>query len=165
MTVGLIAALAVVGILLLALEIVVIPGFGVSGILGIAALITSVVLAADSVAEAILYSAITLSAVGVITYVLWKNGFLDKRLFLAARQSRNEGYVAPKVSFEEYMGRCGRALTPLRPAGTADFDGERLDVVTEGGFIQQGSLVKIVAVEGARIIVREVTEPVKVNSR
>jgi len=154
MTVGLVVLLAVLGVMLLALEFFVIPGFGVSGILGIGALVTAVIMVADSAWEAILYTCITLIVIGVVGFLLWRNGALDKRLFLTTRQSKNEGYVAPKPSLEEYVGRSGKALTPLRPAGTADFAGERLDVVTEGGFIQQGSAVRIIAVEGARLIVR-----------
>jgi membrane-bound ClpP family serine protease len=44
----------------------------------------------------------------------------------------------------------------LRPSGTASINGRRVDVVTEGGLIERGTAVKVVAVEGARIVVREV---------
>ncbi|MBY6278389.1 NfeD family protein, partial [Symbiobacterium thermophilum] len=52
------------------------------------------------------------------------------------------------------VGREGVSLTVLRPAGTAVFDDQRLDVVTEGEFIPAGVPVKIVRVEGTRIVVR-----------
>ena len=78
-----------------------------------------------------------------------------QKFSLSARQTNKEGYVAPKPSYEKYVGRYGTAITQLRPAGTADFDGERLDVVTEGGFVKSGSRIKVIAVEGTRIIVRE----------
>jgi membrane-bound serine protease (ClpP class) len=47
-------------------------------------------------------------------------------------------------------------VTPLRPAGTADFDGERIPVVTEGDHVTAGRTVEVVAVEGNRIVVRPV---------
>lgn len=54
------------------------------------------------------------------------------------------------------MDKQGIALSQLRPAGTADFSGERLDVVTEGAFVTSGSRIKVIAVEGTRVIVRQV---------
>ncbi len=50
----------------------------------------------------------------------------------------------------------GPALTQLRPSGVALINGQRVDVVTEGGLIERGAAVKVVTVEGARIVVREV---------
>lgn len=156
MSAAIIIALAVAGIVLLAVEIFVIPGFGVSGILGIVALMAAIFLGSDSPGEAVLYTAVALAAIGGMVFIGFKNGFLAKRLFLTDRQSKKEGYLAPKPDFSAYVGRSGVALSPLRPAGTADFDGERLDVVTEGSFIRKGAAIKILAVEGARIIVREI---------
>ncbi|MDA8441256.1 MAG: hypothetical protein M0Z55_02670 [Peptococcaceae bacterium] len=152
---GLIALLAIAGIILLAVEIFVIPGFGVSGILGIIALTAAIIIAAKSVVEALLYGGIVLILIGLAVYYALRTNKLQKRLFLKTRQANSDGYVAPRVNDIDLPGRCGRALTPLRPAGTAEFDGERLDVVTEGGFIAKGAIVKVLRVEGARIIVRE----------
>jgi membrane-bound serine protease (ClpP class) len=47
------------------------------------------------------------------------------------------------------------ALTQLRPSGTANINGQRVDVVTEGGLIERGAEIKVVAVEGTRIVVRQ----------
>ena len=52
------------------------------------------------------------------------------------------------------MGREGVSLTPLRPSGNGDFDGEKLDVVSDGAFIPQGARIRIVRVEGLRILVK-----------
>ena len=54
------------------------------------------------------------------------------------------------------MGRTGRALTTLRPSGTADIDGRRVDVITEGGFVASGAAVEVVRSQGAVVVVREV---------
>ena len=56
----------------------------------------------------------------------------------------------------ELLGVEGEAMTELRPSGTMLINDERLDVVSEGSFILKGTRVKVVKVEGARIVVREV---------
>lgn len=157
---GFIAALFVIGIVLLAVEIFVIPGFGVSGILGIAALIGGIFLVTDSLLGGLLLTAGMLVALGMIIFLSFRlphTQRLWRKFSLSTRQNTKEGYVAQKVHYETYLGRVGIALTQLRPAGTADFEGEYLDVVTEGGFIKPETRVRVIAVEGARIIVRQET--------
>ena len=155
---GLIISLIVLGVFLLALEVFVIPGFGVSGILGIAALITGIFLVTDSLLEGLLYTGGALIVLGIIIYFSFRS-IRTRRLWqkftLSTRQTSAGGYVAPKVQYETYLGRAGISLTQLRPAGTADFDGVHLDVVTEGGFIGPRTGIRVIAVEGTRIIVRE----------
>ncbi|WP_040412171.1 NfeD family protein [Desulfosporosinus sp. OT] len=155
---GIIAALFVIGIVLLAVEIFIIPGFGVSGMLGIAALITGIFLVTDSLLEGVLLTGGALVVLGIITFLSFRSPRtrrLWQKFSLSTRQTSKGGYVAPKVQYEVYLGRVGISLTQLRPAGTADFDGEHLDVVTEGGFIGPGNGIRVIAVEGNRIIVRE----------
>ena len=155
---GIVISLIVLGIFLLALEVFVIPGFGVSGILGMAALITGIFLVTDSFLEGVLYTGGTLIALGIITYFSFRSPRtqrLWRKFSLTTRQTTKGGYVAPKAQYETYLGRSGIALTQLRPAGTADFDGDHLDVVTEGGFVGPQTRIRVIAVEGTRIIVRE----------
>lgn len=156
---SIVTALFVIGIILLAVEIFVIPGFGISGILGIAALIAGIFLVTDSVVEGLLFTGGVLIALGIIIYLSFRSPRIRrlwKKFSLSTRQTTKGGYVAPKVQYEIYLGQVGISLTQLRPAGTADFAGEHLDVVTEGGFIGPGTRIKVIAVEGTRIIVREV---------
>jgi len=155
---GIVISLIVLGVFFLALEIFVIPGFGVSGILGIGALITGIFLLTDSVLEGVLYTGGALIILGIITYLSFRSPRtrrLWQKFSLTTRQTSKGGYVAPKVQYETYLGRVGISLTLLRPAGTADFDGVHLDVVTEGGFIEPRTGVKVISVEGSRIVVRE----------
>lgn len=155
---SIIISLIVLGVFLLALEVFVIPGFGVSGILGMAALITGIFLVTDSLIEGLLYTGAALIVLGIITYMSFRSPRtrrLWQKFTLSTRQTSKGGYVAPKAQYETYLGRVGIALTQLRPAGTADFDGDHLDVVTEGGFIKPGAMIRVLAVEGTRIIVRE----------
>ncbi|MBI4721013.1 MAG: hypothetical protein HY770_07310, partial [Chitinivibrionia bacterium] len=77
-----------------------------------------------------------------------------KLLILGRRLDKNLGFSGTD-QFDDYVGREGISLTQLRPAGIAQFDLKRLDVVSEGTFIDKDRRVKIVAVEGNRIVVRE----------
>ena len=158
MSQSVIISLIVLGVFLLAVEVFVIPGFGVSGILGMAALITGIFLVTDSVLEGVLCTIGSLVVLGIIAYVSFRSSRtrrLWQKFSLSTRQTSKGGYVGPKVQSETYIGRTGIALTQLRPAGTGNFDGEYLDVVTEGGFIGHGTGIKVIAVEGTRIVVRE----------
>lgn len=158
MTTEIIVALFIFGIIFLALELIVVPGFGISGILGIVSLVMGIVFVSDTWYEGILYSLGTLMILGILLYLSFRfmgTRKLWQRLSLNTSQSNASGYTGPNLNYEDYIGKQGIALTQLRPAGTADFQGDRLDVVTEGGFIKSGSPVKVIAVEGVRIIVRE----------
>jgi membrane-bound serine protease (ClpP class) len=76
-------------------------------------------------------------------------------LFLRGGMTQAEGYIsAPQRA--DLVGQEGVAVTDLRPAGTATIAGERVDVVTEGEFVAQGSAVRVVRSEGYRHIVRGV---------
>lgn len=54
------------------------------------------------------------------------------------------------------LGDCGRSLTKLRPAGKAQINGRRVDVIAQGEMIEAGRPVEVVEIEGHRIVVREV---------
>jgi len=146
----LIIALLVVALMLLIAEVLVIPGFGVAGALGIAALIGGVVLAfmqlgprggAASIAAAVAIAGSTL-------WLLPRTG-LGRDLVLEQRHTQ----AAARSELQALMGRSGVALTALRPAGAADFGGQRVDVVTDGNYIEAGTPVRVIAVEGARVVV------------
>ena len=82
-------------------------------------------------------------------------GKLSKTLILKDSLSKESGYIGTE-DLEYFVGKEGIALTVLRPAGTAEFDGVRLDVVSEGDYIPKNSRVKIIQVTGRRIVVRKV---------
>lgn len=151
-------ALFILGIVLLLLEIFV-PG-GIIGILGLAAVIGGLVMAAGSIttiaiAMGIAFVVTLLGAFLFLKYVGY-NGPL-KKLILFDSTSTEKGYVSSKQR-QELTGKIAKSITPLRPAGTAELEGEFLDVVTEGSFIQKDKNIKIVKVQGARIVVREIKE-------
>lgn len=72
---------------------------------------------------------------------------------LAPELSSVAGYTSAD-SHTELEGRTGTALTALRPSGTAEIDGERVDVITAGEFIERGQAVRVVRVRGSRVEVR-----------
>jgi membrane-bound ClpP family serine protease len=156
---GWVITLFILGLVLLFLEIVV-PG-GILGFIGIILLSIGIFMTADSALQGVAYVSSMLLVLGILivfSFQFPQTRRFWKRFSLSTRQTNSEGYVAPTQGLDSFLGREGVALSQLRPSGTADFDGVRLDVVTEGGFIPKETLIKVIAVEGTRVIVREVLE-------
>ncbi len=155
---GISLSLIIVGIILIILEIFIIPGFGITGIAGLLMMIGGIFLAADTFAQGVIYLLITFLTTGLLIYIGVKTGRLKRlwgKISLGEKQKSEEGYLAPKQEYAHYLGKTGIALTLLRPAGSALIDDERVDVVTDGSFIAKDSKIKVIAVEGTRIIVRK----------
>ncbi len=152
------AALAFfLGLLALVLEIFVIPGFGVAGIAGIILIGWGILLLSVDVVHAFKALVVAL-LLSVILFFLGIK-FMSKinfwqKITLGARQYKEAGYMAPREGLGRYAGMEGVAVTPLHPAGTVEVNGERLDVVSEGGYIPAGTKIRIARVEGGRITVR-----------
>jgi membrane-bound serine protease (ClpP class) len=158
--------LVAVGLLLLAVELFVIPGFGITGILGILAILaglvlsllgagataTSVVSAAARVAVSLLIAVV--AAVALLR-VLPRLPF-GRQLVLDTGLTALTGWASPPESDRQWLGKRGTTVSPLRPAGIADLEGERVDVVSQGEWIDAGSPIEVIRVEGNRIVVRQV---------
>ena len=146
-------ALAVSGLVLLVLEIFT-PGFGIFGLAGIAAFGGAIFLAAPSAGLAWRYLMWTAVAGTFVLFALIrtisKRG-LGRKLTLS---DTAKDWSAQSSDRSQLVGREGRSLTVLRPAGTAVFGDQRLDVVTEGEFIPADVPVRVIRVEGTRIVVR-----------
>jgi membrane-bound serine protease (ClpP class) len=79
-----------------------------------------------------------------------------RRLILGSSEEAKEGYsVQAPQEAAELVGKRGRAVTNLRPAGKAEFDGEVLAVESDGEYVEAGSPVRIVEAAGNRIVVRK----------
>lgn len=151
-----VVGLFLVGILLLLLELLVIPGFGVAGVSGIITVLASIILAAGNSVQAAVSLVIALGATVLLVGFLLRYLTKTKRwqwFILADRLDKEHGYIAP-MDLQGLAGKEGVALTPLRPAGTAEIEGERYDVISEGSFIPAGTRLVVVRVEGARVLVR-----------
>ena len=68
------------------------------------------------------------------------------------------GWASAPESDAQWLGKTGRATSPLRPAGTADIDGTRVDVVYDGEHIDARELIKVTRVDGNRVVVRHVSD-------
>lgn len=148
--------LFVVGVILMAIEMVV-PGFGVFGISGLILLCLSVILTAQTFWQALILIAIIACVLGVLFAVLVllaSTGNMPKGLVLRASARRELGYSSAPERLYQYLGKSGTALSPLRPAGSIDCDGTRLDVVTRGEFIDKGASVVVIEVVGNRVVVK-----------
>lgn len=149
----------VLGIIAFALEALVFPGFGVSGIVGIILVGWGVLLLAVDVTQvtaALVLALIATIVIFVLGLRLMSRYKLWHKFTLQNKQDSKEGYVAPAPELSLFAGKEGIALTPLRPAGSAEVEGQRLDVVTEGEFIRTGMPVRVIKVEGTRIVVKEI---------
>jgi membrane-bound serine protease (ClpP class) len=153
------------GLVALAVEAFVLPGFGVAGVLGLAAVAAAMVLAmmgatptTGDVAQALAILGASLVITVAVVYAWLRHIPNSDRwggLFLRGGMAQSEGYIsAPPRA--DLVGQEGIAVTDLRPAGTAAIAGERLDVVTEGEFVAQGSPVRVLRSEGYRHVVRVV---------
>jgi membrane-bound serine protease (ClpP class) len=75
---------------------------------------------------------------------------------LKTAQDDKFAYRAASPELEKLLGKVGETLTSLRPAGIAIFDGSRVDVVSEGGFLSKNTPVKVVKIEGRKVVVKVV---------
>jgi membrane-bound serine protease (ClpP class) len=178
-------AVFAVGIILLAIEIFVIPGFGISGVLGIFFVLISLFAILvpnrpdelpwprydlDNVQWRILSDgawAFSLGFAGFVILAYFLAKFLPKTgpltgLVLAPADAGPEMQIyktcPPERSGELKTGDTGFAITKLRPAGRARFDDAVVDVVTEGEFIQKGQKIKIILIQGNRVVVRQIND-------
>jgi len=154
---GLAIALLVIGIILLIVEMF-IPGFGVAGILGLLCTITGIVLASNTLMEAVVLVCIVLLILGVMLFIVVrsaKRGRLSKTLVLSDQLTEEAGYASSE-DWSGYLGKEGITVTMCRPAGTAEFDGVKLDVVSDSTFIDAKKPVKVTTVEGNRIVVQQI---------
>ena len=148
-------AVFLVGVLCLVIEMLS-PTVGLLAGLGVAAMLYSVVLALGGDINA-LYALLASIVLAAVFFALIVRRLPSSRLWhkLVLRDASTEerGYVSA-VAHEELVGRLGTAVTDLRPAGLASFGNGAVDVVSEGGYIDRGSSVVVVAVQGSRVIVR-----------
>lgn len=154
------------GVVLLILEIFVIPGFGIAGIGGIILILAGIFLSllsdfpivdGEMVMFAIIQLAMSLVASMALIALLWK--FLPKTkmfndLILSSSETSELGYIS-NPGYTSLLNMEGKALTDLRPSGTAIINDARVDVVTFGSYIEKGSNIIVKQVEGMRVVVEK----------
>lgn len=163
-------ALFAVGVGLLLVEVFVTPGFGVFGVGGLVLTLGSLLIALvpnvgfDFPTNGEIAQATTTLAAALVLLVLLAvslGRLLPRserfnRLVLAPDLSAAAGYTSADT-IADLVGQSGTAVTSLRPSGTAEIGGQRVDVVSEGPFVASGTPVEVVRARGAVVVVREVS--------
>jgi membrane-bound serine protease (ClpP class) len=159
---GFVVGAAVLGLALILFELHVLPGHGVAGVLGVAILVGAVVLAfgvpffVGALQALAIAIALTALAFAFLRRFIPENAFAKRLMFAGAQGS---DYVA-SADHRALLGRSGVAVSFLRPTGVATFGDVRVDVLTEGDFVQAGTPVRVTRVEGSRIFVRPIVDRV-----
>ena len=133
------------------------PGFGLFGTFGVIALIGCVFITANSIFQGVILTiviAMMLLILFLAFLLIFSNGKIPANLILTEAERKEDGYVGTP-DYSNYLGKTGLVTTICRPVGSADFDGDRLEVVTMGEFIDTGKSVEVVEIEGNRIVLRE----------
>jgi membrane-bound serine protease (ClpP class) len=141
------------GLVLVALEVFVVPGIGLVGVAGALTLLIGSGLSwlwfgADAGAIALLVSVLG----PALLMLVFAKSSAGKKLVLG-------GAVKGKMDAEQaslQIGAEGRALTPLRPSGTALFGQQRVDVVTDGIYVDAGEPLRVVEIAGTRVVVARI---------
>jgi len=153
-------ALLMVSFALIVVEVF-IPSFGALTIMAIAALVGAVLLGFEE-STTLGWSLVGTSVLGVpivlvLSFKVFPGTPLGKHMILSGPKSHPE--PATRSDRTDLVGREGVARSALRPSGTADFDGERLDVVTRGELVDAGCRIRVIENRGNRIVVRAIETP------
>jgi len=152
------------GVLFVLFEIFIAPGFGIPGVVGIILILASFFLSLVGKMPSrgdFMTAAHTMGWTFLLTVVL---GYfvirqlpktkLFNKIIMAAVENRSEGFSSADTA-GELVGMTGTATSNLRPAGKAEINGRRLDVVTEGEYVLKGAPIVVTEVHGSRIVVKE----------
>jgi membrane-bound ClpP family serine protease len=156
-------ALILLGLVLMVAEIF-IPSFGILFALALVALIVGVTLAFSSSSETgvgtLIAVCIALPVLWSLAMYFWPKTPLGQRFVLNAPPEDETLASTPmNKELEQLRGQYGRTISALRPAGITDFNGRRVDTISEGGMIEPGHWVRCIDVKSGRVIVREVDGP------
>jgi membrane-bound serine protease (ClpP class) len=163
--------LFIIGLALLAVEIFVIPGFGVAGILGIVFMVSGLALAmvgnvgpdftgvhVNEITSAFLLVIIAFflsisSSIYLGAKLLTNKGRIGNTLALNTIQDSLEGYSSSNAGMRALLGRTGVAFTMLRPSGKVEIDDEIYDATALTGYVDRGESVKVVKYETSQLFV------------
>ena len=147
------------GVLLLFIEVALLPGFGAAGIPGIALIAAGIGLVWVKFGwkTGLIYGSATIALtipLAILGLWLFPRTRLGRSFILDTAANRADGFQAPPQELIHLVGKSGKSITPLRPAGTALIKDQRVDVVTFGDFIEAEVEVEVILVEGNRVVVR-----------
>jgi membrane-bound serine protease (ClpP class) len=103
---------------------------------------------------------VALPVLGGLLLYIWPRTALGRRFLVrGTAESDTVAAMPANQELERLKGRFGRTLAPLRPAGVVDFDGRRVDTLTEGMMVEEGQWVRCIDVRAGKVIVRPVERP------
>lgn len=147
--------LILIGLALLVVEVYLTPGVNLFGIAGGLCVIAGIVVSFVELGSlgGLMVSAGSVGVLGALIYIMWQSGALEH--FVLDKNIEDDPEMTARLteSRTRYIGMRGIAVTPLRPTGIVEIDGQRLEVETEGGFIASGSEVRVLTVTRTRYIV------------
>jgi membrane-bound serine protease (ClpP class) len=159
--------LFIAGVALLLVEIFIVPGFGFFGVGGIILIVAGLFLGLLSDFKYIDWSILSVALVQLagsfvlsIILIYFLSKFLPRtqiwnKLILADNINSSSGYISSKPEYKELIGKVGKALTDLRPSGTMIIGSKRIDVVTDGEFIDEGTEIVVVRESGSAVVVEK----------
>ena len=162
--------LFIVGLILIAVEIFAIPGFGVAGVLGIIFMVTGLtlslvdnivfeidsVLAIEALVKSLFVVLLSVFLSITVSLIASKGVFCSRKLKFAlySTQEKTEGYVGVDAARQnENIGKTGLAVTILRPAGKVEIDGNIYDAISQIGYISKGDKIKVTHHEAGQVYV------------
>ncbi len=150
--------LLVLGVAFVLMEVFVVPGFGVFGILGLVSLGTMSVLVMGSppIGLAVFFMTTIGSVIAGFLVIRFLPQMVVVKKLLILEPPSPAGPTDPIVGgiFTPELGEVGVAASALRPQGVVMFGRERVDVLTESEFVPRGQAVEVIRVEGSRVVVR-----------
>ncbi len=150
--------LFIAGIILLLIEAS-IPGFGVPGITGILCIVLSLLLSSTNIiiGTISLFAALTISTLALIAiFKYMPRKRLLKGIILRDEQKVEKGYRTARNEKDKYKDAEGISLTFLRPTGIALLNNERVNVISNGEYIEKDTKIKVINIEGNKIIVKSI---------
>ncbi|MBP7496306.1 MAG: nodulation protein NfeD [Bacteroidales bacterium] len=162
----------IIGVILLGIEVFVIPGFGVAGVLGITLIISGLTLGlvnnigfdfsfvpgikfALSLSMVIISVFLSIILSFMLSQKLFSTSFFGKSLALFTIQESNKGYTVAEDKMSVLVGKTGIAFTILRPVGKVRIDNDVYFATAETGYIDKGEKIRVLRYENAQIIVEK----------
>lgn len=146
------------GIVLLIVEIFLIPGFGVTGILGIIGILSGIFISFGvyNIAIAVLVIFVSL-IIDIILIILMTRFIVKSKKFRSKITLDNDtSNYHSSISYNDLIDKEGVADTFFRPSGYIVIDGKKYDAISDGEFIEKNSIIKVILVEGNKIVVQKV---------
>lgn len=148
--------LLILGLVLILLEVFVIPGMNIFGVLGFGTVCIGILFAYTKLGAG---AALVVGLFGIggtvgLVWLMIRNRAWN-RIVHDSQTDRASGFDSSTGEFEDLLGAIGTAQTTLRPSGRACFEERIVDVVTDGEFIADGTAIEVLEIHGNRIVVHE----------